>query len=133
MHGHMFCTPMSLLLSVLCITSVGLSQDRDPTPPPAVAKNPVIRLAPGSAAPEFTLQSVNGETMRLSDFQGQAVLIHFWATWCGPCKITMPWMVDLQSKYSPRGFHVLAVSLDDRATKLEIGEFADELRVNFPF
>ena len=132
MRGHMLCTPMSLLLSVLCITSVGLSQDREPTPPPAVAKNPVVHLAPGSAAPEFTLQSVNGETMRLSDFQGQAVLIHFWATWCGPCKITMPWLVFLQSKYGPRGFHVLAVSLDVSAAKVEIGEFADELRVNFP-
>ena len=78
------------------------------------------------------MESVNGESVRLSDFHRQTVLIHFWATWCGPCKITMPWLVDLQSKYSARGFRVLAIALDDDATKVEIGEFADQLRVNFP-
>lgn len=134
MRGHMLCTPMSLLLSVLCIAAVGLSQDQETAPPPVPAKNsgPVARLAQGTPAPEFTLSSVNGETIQLADFRGQTVLIHFWATWCGPCKITMSWLVDLQNKYSPRGFRVLAVSLDDDATKVEIGKFADELRVNFP-
>lgn len=135
MRGHMLCTPISLLLSLLCVTSVGLSQEA--TPPPVLAKNSdrAIRLAlgrPGSPAPEFALESTNGETVRLSDFRGQTVLIHFWATWCAPCKITMPWLVDFQNKYAARGLHVLAVSLDDDATKVEIGEFADSLRVNFP-
>lgn len=135
MRGDVLCTLISLLLSLFCITSVGLSQEA--TPPPVVPKNSgrVIRLAlgsPGSPAPEFALESTNGETVRLSDFRGQTVLIHFWATWCAPCKITMPWLVDFRNKYAARGFHVLAVSLDDDATKVEIGEFADGLRVNFP-
>ncbi|HWJ46814.1 MAG TPA: TlpA disulfide reductase family protein, partial [Candidatus Udaeobacter sp.] len=119
---------------VLLTTLVGLDHGQETSPPPAAAvdSGPTLRLAPGSPAPEFALESVNGESVRLSDFHGQAVLIHFWATWCGPCKITMPWLVDLQSKYSARGFRVLAIALDDDATKVEIGEFADQLHVNFP-
>jgi peroxiredoxin len=133
MLRHMLCSPF-LVLSVLLTTSVGLDHGQETSPPPAVAVNsgPTLRLAPGSPAPEFTLESVNGESVRLSDFHGQTVLIHFWATWCGPCKITMPWLVDLQSKYTARGFRVLAIALDDDATKVEIGEFADQLHVNFP-
>lgn len=133
MLRHMLCSP-SLVLGVLLTTSVGLSHGQETSPPPAAAMSsgPTLRLAPGSPAPEFTLESVNGESARLSDFHGQTVLIHFWATWCGPCKITMPWLVDLQSKYGARGFRVLAIALDDDATKVEIGEFADQLHVNFP-
>jgi len=133
MLRRMLCSP-SLVLAVLFITSVGLGHGQESAPPPAAAKNSgsTLRLPPGSPAPEFALESVNGESVRLSDFHGQTVLIHFWATWCGPCKITMPWLVDLQSKYSARGFRVLALALDDDATKVEIGEFADQLHVNFP-
>ncbi len=133
MRRHMLCTPMLLLLSVLSVCSVGLSQVQEATPPPVTAKNfRPVTLAHATPAPEFSLQSVNGETVHLADFRGQTVLIHFWATWCGPCKITMPWLVDLQNRYSARGFHVIAIALDDDASKVEIGEFVDKLRVNFP-
>src|SRR5437899_5067528 len=133
MLRHMLCSP-SLVLGVLLTTSGGLGHGQETSPPPAAAmkSGPSLRLSPGSPAPEFTLESVNGESVRLSDFHEQTVLIHFWATWCGPCKITMPWLVDLQSKYSARGVRVLAIALDDAATKVEIGEFADHLHVNFP-
>lgn len=93
---------------------------------------PAVQIAAGNPAPDFSLQSVNGETVRLSDLRGQTVLIHFWATWVGPCKIMTPWLVDLQNKYAARGFRILAVSLNDDATKVEIGEFADKNRMNYP-
>ena len=53
----------------------------------------------GQPAPEFTLQSLDGKTVRLADFRGKAVLLNFWATWCEPCKIEMPWFVELQKQY----------------------------------
>src|ERR1700736_3700789 len=84
-----------------------------------------------SVAPDFSLESLDGKTMRLSDFRGKAVLLNFWATWCEPCKIEMPWFVDLQKKYGPQGLQVLGVAMDD-ATPKEIAEFARKLSVNYP-
>jgi peroxiredoxin len=82
-------------------------------------------------APDFTLQSLDGKTIHLSDFRGKAVVLNFWATWCGPCKIEMPWFVDLQRQYGPAGVQFLGVAMDDASTK-EIAEFAQSMNVNYP-
>jgi thiol-disulfide isomerase/thioredoxin len=82
-------------------------------------------------APDFTLQSLDGKTVRLSDFRGKAVVLNFWATWCGPCKIEMPWFVDLQKQYGPAGVQFLGVAMDDASTK-EIADFVQSMNVNYP-
>jgi thiol-disulfide isomerase/thioredoxin len=82
-------------------------------------------------APDFTLQSLDGKTVRLSDFRGKPVVLNFWATWCGPCKIEMPWFVDLQKQYGPAGLQFLGVAMDDASTK-DIAEFAASMKVNYP-
>jgi cytochrome c biogenesis protein CcmG/thiol:disulfide interchange protein DsbE len=82
-------------------------------------------------APDFTLQSLDGKTVRLSDLRGKAVVLNFWATWCAPCKIEMPWFVELQKKYGPAGVQFLGVAMDDASTK-EIAEFAQSMNVNYP-
>jgi len=82
-------------------------------------------------APDFTLQSLDGKTVRLSDFRGKPVVLNFWATWCSPCKIEMPWFVDLQRQYGPAGVQFLGVAMDDASTK-EIAEFAQSMKVNYP-
>jgi len=82
-------------------------------------------------APDFTLQSLDGKTVRLSDFRGKPVVLNFWATWCGPCKIEMPWFVDLQKEYGPTGLQFLGVAMDDASTK-DIAEFAESMKVNYP-
>jgi len=85
----------------------------------------------GAPAPDFELKSVDGKTVRLSDYRGKAVLLNFWATWCGPCKIEMPWFVDLQKKYGAEGLQVLGVAMDD-AGEDAIAKFAREMGVNYP-
>ncbi len=85
----------------------------------------------GQPAPDFSLASLDGKTLKLSDYRGKAVLLNFWATWCEPCKIEMPWFADLQTKYEAQGLQVLGVAMDD-ATPKEIGEFAHKLGVNYP-
>ena len=82
-------------------------------------------------APDFALQSLDGRTVRLSDFRGKAVVLNFWATWCAPCKMEMPWFVDLQKQYGPLGLQFLGVAMDD-ASPGEIAEFAHEMGVNYP-
>jgi thiol-disulfide isomerase/thioredoxin len=64
-------------------------------------------------APDFTLQSIDGKTLRLSDFRGKAVLLNFWATYCAPCRIEMPWLVELQNRYGAEGLQVVGVAMDD--------------------
>jgi DsbE subfamily thiol:disulfide oxidoreductase len=85
----------------------------------------------GKAAPEFELASLEGKTTKLSDFRGKAVLLNFWATWCGPCRIEMPWFADLQNKYGSQGFQVVAVALDENADNA-VGKFAKEVGANYP-
>jgi cytochrome c biogenesis protein CcmG/thiol:disulfide interchange protein DsbE len=85
----------------------------------------------GQLAPDFSLTALDGKTVKLSDFRGKAVLLNFWATWCEPCKIEMPWFVDLQKKYGPQGLQVLGVAMDDASPK-EIAEFAQKMSVNYP-
>src|SRR5437762_10439368 len=91
---------------------------------------PVATLQ-GKLAPEFTLQSLDGKTVRLADFRGKGVLLNFWATWCQPCKIEMPWFVELQKQYGPQGLQVVGVAMDD-ASPEDIGKFAKDLGVNYP-
>src|SRR6202045_1739340 len=89
------------------------------------------RIIRSTVAPDFSLESLEGKTMRLSDFRGKAVLLNFWATWCGPCKIEMPWFVELQQKYGSQGLQVVGVAMDD-ASKEDIGKFAKDMGVNYP-
>jgi peroxiredoxin len=84
-----------------------------------------------SPAPDFALESLDGKTMHLSDFRGKAVLLNFWATWCGPCKIEMPWFVDFQKQYGAQGFQIIGVAMDD-ASKEDISKFAKDMGVNYP-
>ena len=85
----------------------------------------------GKAAPDFSLPTTTGQTMKLSDLQGKAVLLNFWATWCEPCKVEMPWFVDLQKKYGPQGLQVIGVAMDDASPK-DIAAFAQKMGVNYP-
>src|SRR5271154_6875184 len=63
----------------------------------------------GKPAPAFTLVTLDGKKVSLSDYKGKSVLVNFWATWCAPCKIEMPWLVALRNQYSPQGFEILGV------------------------
>lgn len=85
----------------------------------------------GEAAPDFELQALDGSKLKLSDLRGKAVLLNFWATYCGPCKIEMPWFVELQKEYGPQGFQIVGVAMDDASTE-DIAKFAKEMGVNYP-
>ena len=85
----------------------------------------------GVQAPDFNLPTLDGRRMKLSDFRGKAVLLNFWATWCPPCKIEMPWFVELQKQYGKDGLVVLGVAMDDTEPP-KIAQFAHDMGVNYP-
>src|SRR5271163_2787135 len=88
-------------------------------------------ITQSTVAPDFSLEALDGKTLRLSDLRGKAVLLNFWATWCGPCKIEMPWFVDFQKQYGSQGLQIVGVAMDD-ASKEDIGKFAKDMGVNYP-
>jgi thiol-disulfide isomerase/thioredoxin len=95
------------------------------------ARGPSNGQLMGGTAPDFELQTIDGRTLKLSSLRGKAVLLNFWATYCEPCKLEMPWFVELQKQYGPQGFQIVGVAMDDTSTE-DIVNFARKLGVNYP-
>ncbi len=78
-------------------------------------------------APNFTLKDMNGADVSLEQYKGKVVLVNFWATWCGPCQVEIPWLIEFQQKYADRGFTILGISMDDDGKK-DVEPFLQEHR-----
>ena len=71
----------------------------------------------GPLVPDVTMKGLDGKDLTLAQLRGRVVLVNFWATWCEPCRIEIPWLIEYQQKYGPRGFTVLGVAMDDEGKK----------------
>lgn len=81
-------------------------------------------------APDFVLKDANGAAVKLSDYKGKVVLLNFWATWCGPCKVEIPWFIEFQQQYKDKGFEVLGVAMDDEGWQA-VKPYLTERKVNY--
>jgi peroxiredoxin len=86
----------------------------------------------GKPAPGFALRDLAGHPVSLADYRGQAVLINFWATWCAPCQVEMPWFIALQQKYASQGFTVLGIDKDYPEDLPKVPGFAKKMNLNYP-
>ena len=97
----------------------------------------------GKPAPPFALDDLSGKKVTLASYRGKAVLINFWATWCGPCKIETPWLVELRNKYAAQGFEILGIDTEgddlkpgDKAgwdkTKAAVTKFVQQEKMPYP-
>ena len=110
-------------------------------PDPAGGAPQYVTPLKGKPAPAFVLEDLNGKKVSLTSYKGKAVLINFWATWCAPCKIETPWIIELRNQYASQGFEVLGISADDLnrddpkefvKDKMEISQSAQKLHINYP-
>lgn len=95
----------------------------------------------GKTAPNFILEDINGKKVSLASYKGRPLVLDFWATWCGPCKVEIPWFEKLHDQYASQGLEILGVSADDLdkddpaklfTEKRDISEFAAKMHMNYP-
>ena len=82
-------------------------------------------------APNFSLMTSSGQTVELKKLQGKAVVVNFWATWCGPCRAEIPGMAEIYGKYKDKGVEIVGVSLDDRGWSV-VNPFVQKLGIPYP-
>jgi cytochrome c biogenesis protein CcmG/thiol:disulfide interchange protein DsbE len=91
---------------------------------------PSCKTSHGKAKLDLKVKDMNGATVNLADFKGKVILLNFWATWCGPCKVEIPEFIRAYAEHKDKGFVVLGVSIDDTADQLKT--FAAKYKVNYP-
>src|SRR6266481_8232944 len=96
-------------------------------------KNTHASLSPdksiGKPEPDVQFKDLEDKEVSLEDYKGKVVLVNFWATWCEPCRVEIPWLIEMQQKYSAKGFTVLGVDVDDEGRDV-IATFVKNERFN---
>ena len=99
-------------------------------PEPARRGGPGCGVDAKPAPLNYVLKDVNNKDVKLSDYKGKVILLDFWATWCGPCKVEIPWFIEFQQKYGKAGLQVIGISADDPLDKL--APFVKEMKMTYP-
>jgi|ERR1700683_1821024 cytochrome c biogenesis protein CcmG/thiol:disulfide interchange protein DsbE len=120
--------PVSGVLAHRCLEcSVAILQSLSASRPVQTTVKPIEAR---KIAPDFDLRDASGKSVKLSDFKGKVVLLNFWATWCGGCKVEIPELIEFQNKYKDRGFEVIGVSNDEDGWKI-VKPFMGGKKINY--
>lgn len=125
---------LGILIAAVALVAVWISKDS--TKSSALAGEGskgaprVTAVKVGDMAPELILKDLQGNTVKLSDMKGKVVLVDFWATWCQPCVIMIPWFIEFQNRYNSQGFAVLGVAMDDEGISV-VKPYAEKAAMNY--
>jgi peroxiredoxin len=121
---------MKTLLLITLSAALGIAAGCGNAPAGTAAAPDLKPSAKRNAAPDFVLTDADGRKVKLSDYKGKVVLLNFWATWCGPCKLEIPWFVEFEKAYKDKGFAVLGVSMDDEGWEI-VKPYIQDKQVNY--
>lgn len=102
-----------IVLTVAALIGVTIYADHATRLHPQTGMTVAASNVAGKPAPDLKLKDLDGKEVSLADLKGKVVLVNFWATWCDPCRVEIPWLIEMQGKYGSRGFTVVGVAMDD--------------------
>jgi cytochrome c biogenesis protein CcmG/thiol:disulfide interchange protein DsbE len=107
-----------VIIAVVAVIAATYLADRATRQP----KNSIAKVTLSSAAvrpaPDLTLKDLDGKSLSLAQYKGKVVLVNFWATWCEPCQVEIPWLIEMQQKYADKGFTVLGIAMDEEGASV---------------
>jgi thiol-disulfide isomerase/thioredoxin len=101
-----------ILTIVIAATIVVYVADKATRVHTSAAMRPAVMKA-GEPAPDISVKDLDDKSVTLAEYKGKVVLVNFWATWCDPCREEIPWLIEMQDKYGPKGFTVLGIAMDE--------------------
>ena len=120
-------TLRQILACIAMVTAFAAALAVSPAGAPAALMAPNLR----EAAADFALRDANDSIVKLSDYKGKVVLLDFWATWCGACKIEIPWFIEFENEYKDSGLAVIGISMDEDGWT-SVKPFLEKEKVNYP-
>ncbi len=125
-----FLTSIHLLcISFLAVGATGCQPAGNGIPAPD--STAPARSAEEAGPVDFVLPTIDGDSLRMADYNGKVVLLNFWATWCAPCRHEIPDLIDLYEELGPDDFAVIGISLDEADTDL-VRQFVEDMEINYP-
>jgi thiol-disulfide isomerase/thioredoxin len=115
-----------IVLTVAALIGITIYADKATRVSGAGGKRVESKIA-GKPEPELKLKDLNGKDVALADFKGKVVFLNFWATWCDPCRVEIPWLIAMQNKYGAKGFTVVGIAMDEEG-KTVVAPFLEKER-----
>ena len=115
---------IALSVNTFCIDKYDIKDES------SARENTIIKIE-GDKAPDFSLKSFDGKTIKLSDYKGKVVIIDFWATWCPPCRKGIPDLISIQKEFK-NDVVIIGISLDGEKTLKDVPGFVKSYEINYP-
>jgi thiol-disulfide isomerase/thioredoxin len=122
---------IGILMAAAALAFIWIRQDTANKAAVSKASDAPSAIKIGGPAPKLVLKDLQGKTVSLEDLKGKVVIVDFWATWCEPCQIMIPWLEEFHNRYASQGLEIVGVAMDDEGISA-VKPFAENAKMNYP-